>query len=148
MRSKLCEIQTMTDLGIESARLFKLSFGVNSSIIFIIETYRFSFNFQLFYYESYFNSNCKVFNKEIRPPNKSIHIQWPVGVTDCNLIPSSFQAWHFSFFEIKSEKSIDNHGPRTPNEAFFSLKSRTFGIGHTNLADKFWGIRGISAKRF
>ena len=31
----------------------------------------------------------------------------------------------------------------TPNEAFFSLKSRTFGLGQTNWADKFWGIWGI-----
>ena len=70
--SKLCEIQTMTDLGIECARLFKLSFGVNSSIIFIIDTYRFSFNLRLFYWESYFNSNCKVFLREIRPLSKNI----------------------------------------------------------------------------
>ena len=60
----------MTDLGIESARLFKLSFGVNSSIIFIIDTYRFSFNLRLI--ESHSNSNCKVFSREIRPPSKSI----------------------------------------------------------------------------
>ena len=43
MWSKLCEIQTMTDLGIERARLFKLSFDMESSIIFLIGTYR-SFN--------------------------------------------------------------------------------------------------------
>ena len=29
----------MTDLGIEHAPLFKLSFGMNSSVIFIIDTY-------------------------------------------------------------------------------------------------------------
>ena len=32
------------------------------------------------------------------------------------------------------------HGLRTPNEAFFSLKSRTFGLGQTNWSDTFWGI--------
>jgi hypothetical protein len=37
----------------------------------------------------------------------------------------------------------NKHGLRTPNEAFFSLKSRTFGLGQTNWADKFWGIWGI-----
>jgi hypothetical protein len=26
------------------------------------------------------------------------------------------------------------------------LKSRTFGLGQTNWADKFWGIRGIFAQ--
>ena len=36
-----------------------------------------------------------------------------------------------------------DHGLWTPNEAFFSLKSRTFGLGQTNWADKFWGIWGI-----
>ena len=30
-----------------------------------------------------------------------------------------------------------------PNEVFFSLKSRTFGLGQTNWADKFWGILGV-----
>jgi hypothetical protein len=30
-----------------------------------------------------------------------------------------------------------------PNEALFSLKSRTFGLGQTNWADKFWGIWDI-----
>ena len=35
------------------------------------------------------------------------------------------------------------HGLWTPNEAIFSLKSRTFGLGQTNWADKFWGIWGI-----
>ena len=34
------------------------------------------------------------------------------------------------------------HGLRTPNEALFSSKSQTFGLGQTILADKFWGIRG------
>ena len=32
---------------------------------------------------------------------------------------------------------------RTPNEAFFPLKFRTFGLEQTNWADKFWGILGI-----
>jgi hypothetical protein len=27
--------------------------------------------------------------------------------------------------------------------SLFSLKSRTFGLGQTNWADKFWGIWGI-----
>ena len=35
------------------------------------------------------------------------------------------------------------HGPRTPNEASFLLKSQTFGLGKTNRADQFWGIWGI-----
>ena len=35
------------------------------------------------------------------------------------------------------------HGLWTANEAFFSLESRTFGLGQTNWADKFWGIWGI-----
>ena len=35
------------------------------------------------------------------------------------------------------------HGLQTPNEAFFSSKSGTFGLGQTNWADKFWGIWGI-----
>jgi hypothetical protein len=30
-----------------------------------------------------------------------------------------------------------------PNEAFFLLKFRTFGLGQTNWADKFLGIWGI-----
>ena len=30
-----------------------------------------------------------------------------------------------------------------PMKPFFSLKSRTFGLGQTNWADKFWGIWGI-----
>ena len=33
------------------------------------------------------------------------------------------------------------HGLRTRNEAL--LKSRSFGLGQTNWADKFWGIWGI-----
>jgi hypothetical protein len=28
-------------------------------------------------------------------------------------------------------------------KSFFSLKSRTFGLGQTNWADKVWGIWGI-----
>ena len=35
------------------------------------------------------------------------------------------------------------HGLQTPNEAFFLLKSGTFGLGQTNWADKFWGIWDI-----
>jgi hypothetical protein len=35
------------------------------------------------------------------------------------------------------------HGLRTPNEAFFPLKSRIFGLGQTNWADKLWGIWGM-----
>ena len=35
-----------------------------------------------------------------------------------------------------------SHGLRTPNEAFFLLKSRTFGLGQIIWADKFWGISG------
>ena len=35
--------------------------------------------------------------------------------------------------------------PRTTNVqwSLFSLKSRTFGLGQTNWADKFWGVWGI-----
>ena len=36
-----------------------------------------------------------------------------------------------------------DHGLRSPNEAFFLLKSRTFGLGQTNWANKFLGIWGI-----
>ena len=36
-----------------------------------------------------------------------------------------------------------NQGLRTPYEALFSLKSRTFGLRQTNWADKFWAICGI-----
>ena len=32
------------------------------------------------------------------------------------------------------------HRQRTPNEALFSSKSQTFGLGQTIWADKFWGI--------
>ena len=39
--------------------------------------------------------------------------------------------------------NTSRHGLRTPNVAFFSLKSRTFRLGQTNWADKFWGIWGI-----
>ena len=35
-----------------------------------------------------------------------------------------------------------SHGLRTPNEPF-SRKYRTFGLGQTNWADKFWSIWGI-----
>ena len=32
------------------------------------------------------------------------------------------------------------HGLWTPNEAFFSSKSQSCGLGQTIWADKFWGI--------
>ena len=35
------------------------------------------------------------------------------------------------------------HGLRTPNGAFFLLKSRIFGHRQTNCVCKIWGIRGI-----
>ena len=35
------------------------------------------------------------------------------------------------------------HGLRTPNEAFFSSKSKTFGLWQTIWADTFWGFGGI-----
>ena len=34
------------------------------------------------------------------------------------------------------------HRLRTLNEALFSSKSQTFGLGQTIWADKFWGIQG------
>ena len=36
-----------------------------------------------------------------------------------------------------------DHGLRMPNKAFWALKSRTFGLGLTYWAVKFWGIWGI-----
>ena len=41
-----------------------------------------------------------------------------------------------------------SHGLRTPNEAFFFLKSKTFGLGQTIWAEKFWGIWGIIITHF
>ena len=35
------------------------------------------------------------------------------------------------------------HGPRTPNEGFFSSKAQTSGFGQTIWTDKFWGLWGI-----
>ena len=35
-----------------------------------------------------------------------------------------------------------DHRLRTPNEALFSAKSQTFGLGQTIWEDKFWGIWG------
>ena len=50
-------------------------------------------------------------------------------------------------FSVKAQVEINlvpfNHGLRTPYEALFSLKSRTFGLRQTNWADKFWAICGI-----
>jgi hypothetical protein len=45
---------------------------------------------------------------------------------------------------MKNDKMIldrddQKHGLRTPNEAF---SNQTFGLGHTNWTDKFWGIFG------
>jgi hypothetical protein len=37
---------------------------------------------------------------------------------------------------------------RRPIQAFFLLKSRTFGLRQTNWADKFWGIWGIFGTHF
>ena len=47
-----------------------------------------------------------------------------------NLSNNSFMLNDFNTLE---------HWLRTPNEAFFTLKSRNFGLGQTNWADKFWG---------
>ena len=38
------------------------------------------------------------------------------------------------------------HGLRTADEAFLLWKSQTFGLGQTNLVDKFWGIWHIFGK--
>jgi hypothetical protein len=40
------------------------------------------------------------------------------------------------------DKGTDYGCPMKP----FSLKSRTFGLGQTNWADKFWGIWGIFSR--
>jgi hypothetical protein len=37
-------------------------------------------------------------------------------------------------------QDVLGHGLRTPNEALFSLKSQTFGLGKTNWADKFGAV--------
>ena len=42
----------------------------------------------------------------------------------------------------RAHAPLTSHGLRTPNEALFLLKSRTFGLGQTIWADKFWGISG------
>ena len=44
--------------------------------------------------------------------------------------------------------SLRTHGLRMPNEAFFSLKSQTFGLWHTNWAYKFWGIFGRTVSAY
>ena len=41
-----------------------------------------------------------------------------------------------------------SHGLRMPNDAFFPLKSRTFGLGQTIWEDKLWGIWGIFGRTF
>ena len=43
----------------------------------------------------------------------------------------------FTLIQLLIRQYVQLHRLRTPNEAFFSLKSRTFGIGQTNWADKF-----------
>ena len=53
------------------------------------------------------------------------------------------------FFSVDSHSPTQDlydahrHGLWTPNEAFFLFKSRTFGLGQSNWANKFWGIWGI-----
>ena len=42
-------------------------------------------------------------------------------------------------------KSMGYEYSRMPNEAFFLLISRMFGVGQTNWANKFWGIWGMFA---
>ena len=49
--------------------------------------------------------------------------------------------WKKVHYDIQGHVTI--HGLLTPNKAFFSLKSRTFGLGQTNWADTFWGIFNI-----
>ena len=134
MWSKLCEIQTMTDLGIEYARLFKLSFDMESSIIFLIGTYRFSFNCGSIIEKSYFNSNCKVFHKEIRPPSK--HISSGRGRLQFN--PKFILGLAFFLFWDKIGKKYWQSRTTDAQWSLFSLKSRTFGIGHTNC-----GVLGV-----
>jgi hypothetical protein len=34
---------------------------------------------------------------------------------------------------------VPGHGLQTTKEAYFHLKSQFFGLGQTNLANKFWG---------
>ena len=46
-------------------------------------------------------------------------------------------------YSLTQVADVDRQGLWTPNEAFFLLKSRTFRLGQTNWADKFWGIWGI-----
>ena len=42
-----------------------------------------------------------------------------------------------------NEINGNGHGLWTPNEALLSLKSQTFGLWQTNLADEFWSIWDI-----
>ena len=122
MWSKLCEIQTMTDLGIEYARLFKLSFDMESSIIFLIGTYRFSFNCGSIIEKSYFNSNCKVFHKEIRPPSK--HISSGRGRLQFN--PKFILGLAFFLFWDKIGKKYWQSRTTDAQWSLFSLKSQKF----------------------
>ena len=55
----------MTDLGIERARLFKLSFDMESSIMFIIGTHRFNFNCGSIIEKSYLIQAAKFFTKRL-----------------------------------------------------------------------------------
>ena len=60
--------------------------------------------------------------------------------------PGQAKPWSSSFHNEMPDYWYINefeHGLRMPNEAFFSLKSRTFGLGQTNWADKFKSISGI-----
>ena len=43
----------------------------------------------------------------------------------------------------QQNKMSSDYEVQMPNEAFFSLKSRNFGLGQTNWTNKFWGILGI-----
>ena len=45
-----------------------------------------------------------------------------------------------TFHKQTTFENTYNHTLRTPNEAFFSSKSQTFGLGQTIWADKFLGI--------
>ena len=125
MWSKLCEIQTMTDLGIEYARLFKLSFDMESSIIFLIGTYRFSFNCGSIIEKSYSNSNCKVFHKEIRPPNKNISS----GRGRLQFNPKFILGLAFFLFWDKIGKKYWQSRTTDAQWSLFSSKSQTFVYG-------------------
>ena len=49
----------------------------------------------------------------------------------------------FLRLQIRKLKGGQNHGLRPANEAFFSSKYQTIGLGQTIWADKFWSIWGI-----